>query len=516
VNTGPRRSKTGSGRNRGALSRLCLLFALLAPAGCSAPPDGETIRFGLPLPPTTLDPRQASDAVSYRICRLLYRSLVDFDETYRVVPALADWRRLGPRHYRFALRQGEGRRFHDGTRLVAGDVKATYDSIRERRGRSPLAGALSAIERIEAPDADRIDFFLSREEPFFPGLLTVGILPRALLASGHPFHERPVGSGPLRFLARTEEGGVSLSRVADGQRIELVPVREPVVRALKLARRELDLLQGNMPYSLRPWLQGQQDLRSESMPGNVFTYLGFNLEDPVAGAARIRQAIAHAIDRDAIVRHLMHGEARKASTAMPADHWLAHPLLPEYRYDPERARRLVREAGYSAARPPKLVYKTSSDPFRIRLATAIQHQLAQVGIEVRILPHDWGSFYGDITAGRFQLYSLSWVGLKLPDFYRYAFHSDSMPPAGANRGRLNDPRVDALIEQAERSRRTAEQLPLYRRLQERLHERLPYVPLWYESHILVRRSEIAGYRLDRDGSYDGLASVRREPRADRR
>jgi len=90
----------------------------------------------------------------------------------------------------------------------------------------------------------------------------------------------------------------------------------------------------------------------------------------------------------------------------------------------------------------------SFDPFRIRLATILQQQLAEAGIQVTVSSYDWGTFFGDIKAGRFQLYSLAWVGIKSPDIFRYAFHSDALPPAGANRGRFSDVQVDHLIDAA--------------------------------------------------------------------
>ena len=121
--------------------------------------------------------------------------------------------------------------------------------------------------------------------------------------------------------------------------------------------------------------------------------------------------------------------------------------------------------------------------------------------------YDWGTFYGDIKSGRFQLYSLSWVGIKMPDIFRYVFHSDAVPPNGANRGRLNNAKIDALIEQAEQAQTLETQAALYRELQVLLFKALPYVPLWYEDHVLVSRQRVSGYTLAADGNYDGLNSV---------
>ena len=116
---------------------------------------------------------------------------------------------------------------------------------------------------------------------------------------------------------------------------------------------------------------------------------------------------------------------------------------------PKRPVHLLAQAGFTSDRPVRLTYTTSSDPFRIRLATILQHQLAEVGIECDLRSYDWGTFYGDIKAGRFQLYSLSWVGIKTPDIFSYVFHSRSIPPHGANRGRFIDDTANRLIDEAE-------------------------------------------------------------------
>lgn len=127
---------------------------------------------------------------------------------------------------------------------------------------------------------------------------------------------------------------------------------------------------------------------------------------------------------------------------------------------------------------------------------------------MKLQSYDWGTFYGDIKAGRFQLYSLAWVGIKTPDIFRYAFHSESLPPEGANRGRLADPQTDRLLEAAEKAATLDAQAASYRAVQARLLEVLPYVSLWYEDHVVATRAGIAGYQLARDGNYDGLLQVR--------
>ncbi len=333
----------------------------------------------------------------------------------------------------------------------------------------------------------------------------IGILPRALIATGHRFEQQPVGSGPFRFVSRADENRLLLQRLRDGQRVEFVHVPNPTVRSLKLLRGEVDIAQNDLPRELVAYLERHGELQVLRARGSNFAYLGFNLRDPLTGNLALRQAIAHAIDRQAIVKYVFAGTARPANALLPPDHWAGNPGLRGYAHDPAKARRLLQQAGFNL--PLHLVYKTSSDPFRVRIATILQSQLARAGIQLEIRSYDWGTFYGDIKAGRFQLYSLAWIGIKSPDIFRYVFHSSAVPPNGANRGHFSDPEVDALIEAAEASAQRNAQAEIYRRLQARLLQLLPYVPLWYEDHVAIVRQRLHGYRLGADGNYDGLLQV---------
>jgi peptide/nickel transport system substrate-binding protein len=495
------------------MKSLAFLLCLLALTACTPTPD-PAIRFGLASAPANLDPRFATDATSERINRLLYQRLVDFDDQARPVPALARWEQLEPTRWRFHLRKPRPP-FHDGTPLTAADVAATFRSMLAPGSLSPQAGTLHVIRAIRVIDDDTLDFELVHPDALFPGYLAIGIVPARAIASGRPLQERPDGSGPFRFTAWPDPGRVILTRIADGQRFEFLRVPDPTVRTLKLLRGELDLVQNDLPAELVDYLGRQPGVRLLRAHGNNFAYLGFNLQDPATADLRVRQAIAHAIDRAAIVKYVLGGAARLASALLPPEHWAGNPALHGPAYDPAAARRLLQAAGYDRRHPLELDYKTSTDPVRVRIATILQQQLAQVGIRMKLNSYDWGTFFGDIKAGRFQLYSLMWVGIKTPDIFRYAFDSHSVPPDGANRGHYADAASDRLIELAGQADSLQKQAALYRQLQARLLEQLPCVPLWYEDHVAVLRASISGYRLSADGNFDGLARVHRNAPAGR-
>ncbi len=476
--------------------------------------DAGMIRFGIANPPRNLDPRLATDATSERLNRLLYAALVDFDDASRPVPGIARWQQLDATRYLFQLGQ-DGRAFSNGSALASADVAATYNSILAPASASPHRALLSIIERIDTVDDDRIAFQLREPDPLFPGYLGIGILPASLIAAGHGFQRDPVGSGPFRFEAWPEPGRVALTRRTDGQPFEFVTVKDPNVRVMKLLRGEIDLVQNDLPPELVGFLRKRAGIRVERADGSNFSYLGFNLEDPATGDLNVRRAIAHGIDRAAILHYLFQDGGRAAEALFPPRHWAGTAALVAHAHDPQRARELLDAAGYDDANPLRLSYKTSSDPFRLRLATVIQAQLARVGIDLDVQSYDWGTFFGDIKAGRFQLYGLTWVGVRMPDIFRYAFHSASTPPDGANRGRYRSAQADRLIEQARAEGDQQRQAALYRDLQTLLHAEMPYVPLWFEDQVVATRTAIRGYRLAPDGNYDALAQVDRATETNR-
>lgn len=488
-----------------------IMTAALMIAGCAESDSPEInqgeIRMGLATAPLNLDPRFASDATSERVNRLLYQRLVELDPQGRPTPGVASWQKLSPLHYRFTLNAKAGR-FSPGGPLRTEDVVATYEFVLDPANASPQREAISLIDSVQRVDDKRIDIFLLREDPLLPVYMTLNLLPAELIEQAHPFSSQPVGSGPFRLLDGTQPTSLLLERRRDAQRLRLMQVKNPTVRALKILRGEIDLLQNHLSPELLDYLKSQSQGKAFEMPGSNFTYIGLNLQDPALSDLRVRQAIAHAIDRQAIIQQVMRGAAREAESLFPPEHWAGHSALAPYDFDPNRSRSLLEAAGYGPANPLRLVYKTSSDPFRIRLATIMQSQLKAVGIEVDLRSYDWGTFFGDIKAGNFQLYSLSWVGLRTPDSFRYIFASDAVPPSGANRGRYASEQVDALIAQAEQAPNLPQQAHYYRQIAEQLHADLPYVPLWYEDQYAIQGPRVMGYTLSPDGNYDGLLSMR--------
>ncbi|MBP7881983.1 MAG: ABC transporter substrate-binding protein, partial [Candidatus Methylopumilus sp.] len=281
----------------------------------------EDIRFGIAQAPINLDPRYATDAASARVNRLLYRALVLFDEHYQVQPDLASWQIISQTQYRFSLGNA-GRIFHDGAQLDASDVQATYQSLLDLKD-SPLSAEFSNIKQIKLLDKNTLDFYLEQADPYFPSKLIIGILPADEIMQGRDFGHHPIGSGPLRFVSWQDT--LQLMRVSDGQKISLLEVKDPTVRILKLKRGEIDLLQGDLPPELVGYLKHQVDLKVIESSGANFSYIGFNLQDPVLRNLLVRRAIAHSINRQIIIQQALVGGSREAGAILPPEHWAGNP-----------------------------------------------------------------------------------------------------------------------------------------------------------------------------------------------
>lgn len=466
----------------------CGLAILLA--ACQQDSEPRALVFAVAQAPVNLDPRYAADAASERVNRLIYQRLVEFDQASHVVPGIATWEMPDSLHYRFHLRQPVAS-FHHGKLLTAADVKATYDSLLQLKN-SPHTAEFRHIKQITTPDAQTIEFTLNQPDPHFPARLIIGILPADQIAVRHDFSHAPIGSGPFKF--ERWHSRLQLLRLSDGLPVHVDEVKDPNVRVLKLKRGEVDLIQGDLPPELVKYLQAQAGITVQTGPGVNYSYLGLNTQADFLRDVRVRRAIVHAIDTQAIIDKVMVGHSRQASAILPPEHYAGNAALQAYDYQPALARQLLQEAGVKL--PLTLVYKTSTDPQRVRLATILQAQMQAAGIDLQIKSLDWGTFFADVQKGQFQLYGLTWVGIKTPEIYSKVFASDNRPPAGFNRGGYHDEVLDGLLQK--------EDWPAVTR---HIHAQLPYIPLWYEGQFAAYRTTIASYQPAPDGNWDGLAQV---------
>ncbi len=473
--------------------------------------------------PTNLDPRLATDANSGRIIGLIFNSILRFDEKLNLVPDLSErWENPNPFTYIFYLKKGV--KFHNGIELTAEDVKYTFESILNPSFLSPHKKSYEKIKTITAVDKYTVKFIMS--EPYAPFLInmTMGIVPKdEAEKSGHKFTGKPIGTGPFVFERWVADERIELKRNADYfegraklSKLIFKIISDDTIRLLGLKTGEIDFIQNAVPPDLLSSLNKDKNITILTGDGINYSYLGFNLSDPVLKDARVRKAIAYSIDRSSIITNLLAGIAEPATGVLPKSNWAYEGNVAMYEYNIEKAKRLLDEAGFPDpdGDGPKerfrLIYKTTNNDLRKMIGEVLQKNLKEVGIGIDIRTYEWGTFYNDIKTGNFQLYSLSWIGIVDPDIYYSIFHSDMMPPEGNNRNRYKNSEIDRLVTEGQKALSHKDRKKIYSKVQKIAADELPYISLWYPKNVAAMRKNVKGFVLLPDGDLSSFKNIYKE------
>ncbi len=490
------------------LLTIVIAFALLSLSGCTpAANENGAIRVGLMQLPMSLDSRFATDAASHRVQEFLHRGLVKLDDQFLPQPDLAkSWRHPDPLTWLFSLK--EGALFHDGTPVTAQDVAATLKAVLDPSRASPLRAGLISIDSVEVLPSGELRLKLSKPDASLLTRLELGVLPASLAAKPHS-PQSITGCGPYR-LKSWQGNTLEIEPVAEGSLpIRFMGVKDPVTRVLKLTRGELDFTQGDLPPHLIPYLQGQDGIKIQYHPSTTFSYIGLNMQDDYLKSVHVRRALALGLDRNKLKRALFADLPELAETVLTSSHWAATKLS-QTPFDPVKAGKLLDEAGFKRGTDGirfRITYRTSTNPIRLRLVTAIADSWQKLGVDVSIESLEWGGFYARIKRGDFQTFSLDWVGITDPDIYRWILHSDMWPPAGSNRGRYSNREVDEWLDAAAVSEDLKERAKLYAKVEKQMQADQVYIPLWYQPVIAVSGPRVRGFKPSPDGSLLSLSGV---------
>lgn len=498
-----------------ALLLWVALALILASCGGAETPPENVVTIALDNPPVNLDPRVGTDATGARLSELIFSSLVKKNERSELDPDLAThWEIPTPTTYVFHLRPNV--RFHDGRPVTAKDVLYTFNSVLESGVRTVKTGTYRIIEKVESLDDLTVRFTL--REPFAPFLWNLSTGAIGIVPDGAPadFAKTPIGSGPFKFVRYVQDNEVVLERneqyygsVPKVREVRFKIIPEAVTRALELRKGSVDAALNVLTPDMVEVLRKRQDLRVVEAEGTIYQYIAFNLQDPVFRDVRVRKAIAYAIDRESIIRHLWRNQAEAATGVIPPNNWCYEPNVATYAYDPEKARSLLAEAGQTRLR---FTFRTSNDDVARLLAAVLQQQLKAIGIEMDIKSNEFATFYADVVKGNFQAYSLRWIGGNNdPDIFNLIFHSKMIPPNGANRGRYANTRVDTLIEQGQREVDFAVRKARYAEIQRIVADELPYVSLWYVRNVCVYNERVQGMKLYPAGGFEFLNDISLTP-----
>lgn len=491
------------------ISTLSAILAVIVAIGCGgergATGDGaEPLVIAFDSSPTNLDARIGNDQNSGRIFDLAYAGLVKLAPDGTYLPDVAESWEIADQRIEFKIRPGL--KFHDGSDLTAADVKYTYDTVMDPEFPGAKGPGYAVVDSVEAPDESTIVFNLDSINAGIFDNLTLGIVPEG--SQPDDLATRPVGAGPYQVTSFRRDDRVELEAFdqfwGDQPGIENLIVRvipDATTRSLELQTGSIDFAINTIPFDRVPSFQESDEFKVIAEPGAQYQYLAFNLRTPQLAKVEVRRAIAHAIDRDRIIRDLLQGFGKATETLFPEGHWAHADDLPTYAFDPARAKQLLDQAGYpdpDGDGPQtrfNLVYKTSTDPEARRQAEMIQQMLSQVGIGIEIQSNEFGTFFEDVQAGKYDMFSLRRAGVNDPDFYTYMFASDNFPPAGQNRGYYANSRVDQLLNEGRSTWDQEERIEIYKEIQQILAEELPYVSLYHRYNVAIMKSDLEGFQM---------------------
>ena len=495
-----------------AITMALLSFTANSKGALAGP---KTMTLAWETAPRTIDPRFTIDAKSHYLSDLQNCSLINFDENGQIIGSLAkSWAWLDNKNLEVIIK--DNITFSNGDKVTAQDVKATYQFFHKTNLKkpSPLAPAFKKITKI-ATKANKLTFTFAEPDVGFLQNLMIGIVPKKY-ASQEMFTKPGSypGCGPFTLtqlssaqLTLEKNKKYNLSSPAKIDRVVIKIVKDELTRYAKIQKGEVDIIENGVNREKLAGIEKQVQLTVVKKSALDTTYLGFNMKDPILRKAQVRRAIAHAINRDEIIKYILKNTATKATTILTEGSPFYNKNLKQIKYDPALAKKLLAQAGYKNKIRFELNYKTTTNTTRVSIAKAIASQLAKVGIKVKVQPLEWGKFKSDVEKGHVQMWSLSWVGFKDPDIYRYAFSSESFPPNGGNRGWYKNTTLDKVLQEAKIASDTKKRIALYYQAEDIIAAELPYVFLWHEQNFAVIRKGIKGFRLYADGRLSSLKDV---------
>jgi len=480
---------------------LLLLFSLAGPLACTRPDDGSqggesVFRHRLKAEPPDMDPARARDIMSDSVLLKLFDGLVDLDPaTLEVVPAVAERWEISDDAvtYTFYLRPDVT--FHNGRKVTAHDAVYTFERAlrpETRSGRpwvfTPILGAeafvsgqADSVAGLQAVDVHTLRITLERPyAPFLAHLATAqgGLLPREVYDDPERgYLRRPVGCGPFRFGSWVPGQSITLEAFADYygigpfvDRLLFVVIDSQDTALHEYRAGNLDLID-EIPSGQRKALQEEFGDQYRRWPQIAVRAFAFNhARPPFQGNKALRQAVNHAVDRKFLLEELAEGKDVPVAGILPPGLPAFDPERKGYDYDPDKARRLLVEAGYPNGEGlPELTLLYPTNEGHRRMCERVAADLGAVGIRVRLRNLDFAAYLTAITGTledppEDEILSFAWVA-DYPDAFNFLFpnlHSSNLGPGG-NYSRYVNVELDALLDEAIRETDTERRIELYRR-----------------------------------------------------
>ena len=456
-----------------------------------------------------------TDASSHEAAGYVFNGLVRYDKNLKLEGELAESWEVSPDGKRITFHLRKGVKWHDGAPLTSDDVMFTYRRMIDPRTPTAYGEDFKQVLRAAAPDPDT--FVVEYARPFAPALASWGmhVLPKHLLEkypdiSKSPLNKKPVGTGPYRFVEWKTgekvvfdaspdyfEGKPYISRVIT----RVIP--DQATMFLELKSGGVDIMTLTPPQYVRQTETAdfKKSFNRYKYTASGYTYLGFRLSHPFFRDKRVRQAIAHAADKKALIDGVLLGLGQEATGPYKPGTWAYNPNVRKYPYDPARAKALLAEAGWKEkdgvlvkdGQPFEFTVLTNAgNDARAKTAAILQQNLAEVGIRIKIRTVEWAAFINEfIDKRKFDAVLLGWNITPDPDQFDI-WHSSKTGPKELNHVGFANPEVDRLLDEGRSTFDLEKRKKAYFRIQEILAEEQPYVFLYVPEALPVVHNRFRG------------------------
>jgi peptide/nickel transport system substrate-binding protein len=490
------------------------------PAAAAAPSAANTLTFLWGTDTDKLDPPAMGTQEGFIATTALYEGLVRYKlNSTDVEPALAEKWDISPDGITYTFHLRPNVKFHDGSPLTGEAVAFCFDrSINKENPLNKEAQAVGGfpyindyianyVAKVEA--AGPLDVKFTLKNKFSPLLSNLAIPPayvismEALKKMGAKVNESPVGTGPFKFVEWKKDDHMTFEANPDYwgpkpklQRIVFQPVPEPSVRVLKIKNGEADLAWPFDPKDAAG-LKGGADTDVLEQPGLNVNMAEFNLKKPIFQNKALRQALNYAVNKQELADKLYSGAATAETGVLPPTSWAFNKDLKGYPYDPEKAKALLKEAGYNGETIPIDSYTVPRgyNPQGSKLAEAVQQYFEAVGVKSEIKTGEWTEYRKQRRAGELNLAFGGWqADTGDPEnFLGVFFNSANM--GGVNTSFYNVPEVDALLKQANEETDTAKRKALFNQLETKIVDDAPWLFISHMKQQVAMRKRVKDFQL---------------------
>ncbi|MBP3040240.1 ABC transporter substrate-binding protein [Bacillaceae bacterium Marseille-Q3522] len=465
-----------------------------------------------------LDPATVTDGESMIVAKQIFETLVAYKkDSTEIEPALAKSWKVSDDGLTYTFELQEGVKFHDGSdfnaeavaynfdRWANGDVE-TFPYYQSQFG--GYKGEESAvIKEVKAVDDLTVEFTLFRPQaPFLKNLAMTPFAissPDAIEEYGDKYIEKPVGTGPFKFQEWKRNDTITVVKNEDYWKEGLPKLDTVILKVIKdnaarlnaLIKGEVDLIDGVNPSDIGK-VESDDSLQLFERPSMNIGFLGFNVETPPFDNPKVRQAISHAVNKEALIENFYEGTAQPAKNPMPPSINGYNDDIEDYDYDLDKAKQLLTEAGYPNGFSVDFWTMPVVRPYMPngqKVAEALQADFEKIGIQTNIVTFEWGTYLEKLANGEGPMYISGWTGDNGDaDNFLYAL-LDKDAIGSNNYSYYANEEVHELLINAQTETEEAARNDYYKQAQEIIHNDAPWVPIAHSIPQMAGKSTIKGF-----------------------